>query len=452
VLQIALLCTLAVSLTTAVAFLILYRFGGGIEWVRALPHSVWLGTAALTVTTAAGLVVFSVLRGFGHPRFANLHQLTTLTAVLAVGVTVRGAGVDQLLMACAASGAAVNVVCLVWILHRHCRPWSVPRWGELRAAASQVFGYSIFRIGDGPLQASLSLVGVVAAPAIGGLTLAGYIHISQTIVRITEMVVVPLSVIFLPVVARHVREGRHDALRGQAQLVYDSIVLIGACGVTHGIAWGQPVLNAAFGTQYSSALPYLLCTLPSILPFLLFAGFRSFIDGYSTRPANTLHLLAAAGFIVVATRIWGAAFDGLGLCVAYTCGVTLLGALTVRFARRHFGLRPVSRATALAAGFAVAGGAAAWGIAREMHGAPAFAVFVVFAGVELALAAGTVWVAWRSRHPVAVFAFQRLRDRSRPARTESGQPLSGSDPAPAGVSTDAARAATPRQAPDGVGV
>ena len=440
-LQTALALMLLVSVTSTLAFLGLYRFGRGIDWVSALGASVWVATTALTATTAAGLVGFSVLRGLGHPRLANLQQLSTLTAILAVAAVWRDAGVTRLLWASAVSGAVVNAVCLSGVLRHDHSLWRRTRSDKRGSVLSQIMRYSVVRIADGPLQASLSLIGVVAAPAIGGLALAGYIHISQTIVRVTEIVVVPLSVIFLPVVARLTREGRTRELRGHAQLVYESIFLVGICGVTHGVAWGQPILDAAFGAKYGGALPYLLCTLPSILPFLLFAGFRSFIDGYSTRPMNTLHLAIASGFIVASTTVAGGFANGLGLCLSYTIGVGLLGALTVVYARRHFGVRVLGPHTATSALIATLGGAAAWSIAKLVEDASPSRLFAVVAISEAVLAAGSVWLARRCRHPVVLYALQRLRERKRsvPATDRGSAPLAA-PPAPVLPASDALHA------------
>jgi O-antigen/teichoic acid export membrane protein len=452
-LQTALGLMFAVSCTSALAFLGLYRFGRGIDWVSTLSESLWFATAALTATTAAGLVAFSVLRGLGQPRLANLQQLATLTALLVIAAIWRDAGVTRLLWASAVSGAVVNAVCLGGVVRRFPALWRTGDSAQSGHVVSQIMRYSVVRIADGPLQASLSLIGVIVAPAIGGLALAGYIHISQTIVRVTEIVVVPLSVIFLPVVARLAHDGRTRELRRHAQLVYESIVLVGACGVTHGVAWGQPLLDAAFGAKYAGALPYLLCTLPSILPFLLFAGFRSFIDGYSTRPMNTLHLGIASAFIVVATSVAGGFAYGLGLCLAYTAGVGLLGTLTVAYTRRHFGVRCLERHTATAALIAIAGGGVAWSVARLADGASPSRLFVVVAISEGFLAVGSIWLARRCRHPVVVYALQRWAERRRrPGAQRAGAPgvaaealAPGPAPAPA---TEPAPTADAADAPD----
>jgi hypothetical protein len=179
------------------------------------------------------------------------------------------------------------------------------------------------------------------------------------------------------------------------------------------------MLGAVFGPKYAGAVPFLLCSLPSILPFLVFAGFRSFVDGYSVRPVNSLHLLVASGFILVATRVAGAAFGGLGLSLAYTAGVTLLGALTVVFVRRHFGLRVASGASASAFALAAVGGVGAWQVARRCDAMGSAGVLAVCALSELVVVVATLWVAWRLRHPSVVFAVGRLRGRRGGAQVQS---------------------------------
>src|SRR5262245_61379320 len=76
----------AVVPVTAGLFALVERFGAKVEWVAALDVKVWIATAALAAATGAGLIVFSILRGFGHPQRANTHQLATLTSLLVIGL------------------------------------------------------------------------------------------------------------------------------------------------------------------------------------------------------------------------------------------------------------------------------------------------------------------------------------------------------------------------------
>jgi O-antigen/teichoic acid export membrane protein len=306
---------------------------------------------------------------------------------------------------------------LGWVLRAHRGDWARPTAAELQSVGREVGAYSVTRLGDGPLQASLTLIGVLMAPAIGGLTLAGYVHISQTLVRITEVLVVPLSVIFLPLVARQVREGRLDEVRRHAQLVYDTILFAGAVLVAHGLVWGRPLLVATFGDRYEPAAPYLLVTFPAALPFLIFTAFRSFVDGYSVRPMNSLHLLAAA--IVTATlsmTLRGPA-GGMGLSIAFCCGMFLLGGLTLHFARRHFGLRAFERNALLAMALSALPALAGWPLARACVDAPPWQVMVLFVGFEISALALTVAGGLWLRHSAAVYAAGRLRQVLPGART-----------------------------------
>jgi O-antigen/teichoic acid export membrane protein len=147
----------------------------------------------------------------------------------------------------------------------------------------------------------------------------------------TEVVIVPLSVLFLPLAAQQVRDGKVATLERQAQLIFDSVLVMSAFIVAQAMAWTGPLLHAVFEDKYASATTLVLVTVPAILPYLMYAGFRSYIDGYSVKPVNFLHLLAGSVLVLVTSPLLGRALGGFGLALGYTLGVTLLGALTLRY-------------------------------------------------------------------------------------------------------------------------
>ena len=424
-----LLCLIALPLTMAF-FLPLEALGKNVGWVRGLSPSLWTATAALTATTAAGLLVFSTLRGLGNPQVANTHQLFVLTSYLGIALSSSQVPVERLLSLLAVSTLILNLAFLGWALWWHRSTLRLPSPRQLGSAVKQLGRYSLPRLADGPLQASLNLICILLAPAIGGLALSGYIHISQTIVRVSEVLIVPLSVIFLPLVARQLREGQMDRLARQAQLIYDSIVLIGCFLVIQSIVWAPVLLNTAFGSRYSEAMPFLLVTLPSILPFLLFASFRSFIDGYSVRPVNSLHLLAASCLVLVLGLSIGKLMDGLGISIGYTAAMVLLGVLSVRYVARHFGVRVWSAHVVTSLLLALVCGGLGL-LIRTLGGTlGSVQVLAVFATAEIGLTALLLVLAWRLRHAAVVFAISRLRSARAatpgveiPPSSATGKPL-----------------------------
>lgn len=423
VLSLAVILTFVVLPVCVLVFGAIELLAGNAGWVAALEGSLWIATAALTATTAAGLVVFSTLRGFGHPQVANSHQLAVLTALLVIGIVCRGAGVARILQLAAATNVSLNAAFLGWALVRHRASWVSPQRSDLSAATSELSRYSLPRLADGPLQASLSLIGVLVAPSIGGLVLSGYIHISQTIVRVTEVLIVPLSVIFLPLVARQVREGKVETLRRQAQLVFDSVLLSSAVLVGQSLAWSQSLLLCVFGSRYEPATPFLMMTLPSILPFLLFAGFRSFIDGYTVRPMNSFHLGISSACVLVLSLGLGRLGGGVGISAAYTAGILVLGALTMRFVIRHFEVRTLTRHTAAALGLGVGSGVLSYPVARACLGRSTFEVFAAFGATVVVASALIVVLGTMLRHPTLVYSRAALGgSRSAPAPCGSEVP------------------------------
>jgi O-antigen/teichoic acid export membrane protein len=317
--------------------------------------------------------------------------------------------VPQLVQGAAALGFLVSVTFLIWVGVRHRKEMARPGVRDLRQAVRHVIRYSLPRIGDGPFQASLSLIGVVMAPSIGGLVLAGYIHIGQTLVRMTEVLIVPLSVIFLPLTARNVRAGKQDVLRRQSQMIYDGICLVGIFGFLQALVWVVPLLDVFFDQKYAGAEMFLLITTPAIFPYLLYAGFRSFIDGYSVRPVNFIHLTIAVAVVAAGSIVSKLMASSIGLALAYTAGVAVLGALSILYVRRELGIRLASKDLGnvlLAAGVTMLASLAV----RRLIPADGLGMTLLTVTVTLlAISAMYFLYLQRVRHATVVFALQRFR-------------------------------------------
>jgi len=416
---------LLVPLLSDLFFQLLRLVAAGVSWAQMLDGSMWQATSWFAAALSSGLVVFSILRGLGHPQAANLQQLSFAALLLLLAFGARGREVATLVAWGAAGSMAINLAYYAWVLVRHRREWVRPSRPALRRAVRDTLGYSLPRLADGPCQASLPLIGLLLAPAVGGLTLTGYVHIGQTLVRMTEVLVVPLSVVFLPLTAHHVRQGQTALLERQAQQIYDGVILLGSFVGMQLLAWAPSLLEVAFGTRYAGAEIFLRWTLPSILPYLLYAGFRSFIDGSSVRPVNFLHLLVASAVVLAATLTLGRLGGGAGIAIAYTLGVAVLGLLTVLYVRRRFSVRALPAHLWQTFAVVVLGGVFSLAVATLASGS---------IGTRIALCAASqivcVWAAvrflQRVQHPTLVYMAMKLRgalgrEGEEPAETGVGR-------------------------------
>lgn len=399
---------LLVPVLTEAIFRLLRLVAGGVSWVQELDGGMWLATTWFAVALSCGLVVFSILRGMGHPQAANLQQLSFVGLLLLLAGVVRGREVAVLVAWAAAGSMAINMAYYAWVAARHRHEWVQPSRPALRRALRQAIGYSLPRLADGPCQASLPLIGLLLAPSLGGLTLVGYVHIGQTLVRMTEVLVVPLSVIFLPLAAHQVRQGQTALLQRQAQQIYDAVILLGSFVSVQLLVWAPALLEAAFGSRYAGAEVFLRWTLPAILPYLLYAGFRSFIDGTSVRPVNFLHLLSASLVVLAATVGFGARGGGAGIAAAYTLGVVVLGLLTVIYAIRQFAVRAFPAHLWSAIGVVTVGGAFSLAVAVLATG-PVVARMLLCAACQIVCALVTVRFLQRVQHPTVAYAAMKLR-------------------------------------------
>jgi O-antigen/teichoic acid export membrane protein len=166
------------------------------------------------------------------------------------------------------------------------------------------------------------------------------------------------------------------------------------------------------GHDYGQAVPIVRISVLAIVPYLAYSMLRSVIDAVEVRAINTRNVFAAALCTAIASVIATLTHAGLtGLAAATVMGMTLLGALSVRFLWRSY--RPSGYLSHFipSAGACLALAALGWmaknALERYVNGAVLLASGVVVAccsGAVYVLLLRRIGVAWIAEAEARIFA------------------------------------------------
>ena len=176
------------------------------------------------------------------------------------------------------------------------------------------------------------MIGPFMAPYFGGIKEAGYLVVSQSLLRVVEGGVEGFSRVALPKVAQIISNGRHDRLR---ERITDLIVFnfqIGLFITMHLLIWVQLLVLAWLGNQYLEVIPIMQVTILGLIPFIAFNMMRSIIDAVEVKAVNAGNLYKAFAVSLFFSIILAkAGLGAMGLIIAMLLGFWTLGFFTVRF-------------------------------------------------------------------------------------------------------------------------
>lgn len=174
-----------------------------------------------------------------------------------------------------------------------------PSVAELSISIRNLFGYGIGRMFAALLLMALSLVPAVLGANLDGITTAGYIAFSLSIVGLAGSASAPIQMVLLPLVSLWWVEGRQPDIRRSVrrmELTVASIALLAA--ITMPVIAG--LVSALFLGHRDEALTTALAVSGlAVGPFLYFACARQVVDACSSKPLNTYSLcLALVAFCI----------------------------------------------------------------------------------------------------------------------------------------------------------
>ena len=281
----------------------------------------------LALATSVYSVAYAYLRGCERMVAANVAQLTcvALGPLMAAWWFAPRYGLAAVLYAMAALFALAILPLGRWAL--------TSPWRPIRCVGRSLFRYGAGRVPGGLAFTALLAFAPLAAVQVSSLTDAGFVAAGQSILALSEGGITAFGLLLLPLASRYHAQDRIDYLRAAgmsdalAAVVHASLIL-----ATQLMIWADMLVHAWLGPEYAPVANIMRVMAAGLVPYLVFAALRSYVDAVEPRAVNTGNLVIALVCAVVAGSL-GVLLTGsvVALVVGTSLGMFVLGTLTLRF-------------------------------------------------------------------------------------------------------------------------
>ena len=283
-------------------------------------------------------VLYAFYRGQGAMGKANLWQLGLMgvgSLLIAWGYSRSGrADLIVLLL-----GGLLMVTVIPLAYHGLIAVRQLVRGGNLdiRSKMQQLLRYALPRTPGGLALGGILTMGPFLAPYFGTMKEAGYLIVSQSILRIIMPGIAAFGLVVLPKTTQLFSEGREDILEDRISDILIFVFHIGLFTTLHITVWSDKIILIWLGPQYQEALPLMRVSLIATAPYIAYVMLRSIIDSVDEKAVNTRNILSS--FVVgllVSVLLAGSGFGSIGLSIGTTVGLSLLGGSTVYYLYNSF--------------------------------------------------------------------------------------------------------------------
>jgi O-antigen/teichoic acid export membrane protein len=293
--------------------------------------SLFVNMLFLIVGYSFYILLYAYYRGSGEMWKANLAQLAVMAIIPVFIAAVFGhcSKVEFIvfLFACTFMMAVIPLLASTFKAFRQTHSISqskgqfkeIMKYGRSRIPAQFTFG-------------AILMTGPFFAPYFGALKEAGYLVLSQSLLKVVEGGVEGFSRVILPKAAQLLAEGRQEFLKYRMTDMAVFIFQMGLFFTLHLFIWSDEIVLVWLGNQYADAIPLMKVVIISLIPYITYGMFRSVIDAVEEKAVNAFNLYIAFFVALFGSLILARAGLGvMGLAIGMTLGFFVLGALTVVF-------------------------------------------------------------------------------------------------------------------------
>lgn len=291
-------------------------------------QTLFLAMLFLIVGYSFYVALYSLYRGRGMMKMANLWQLVVMAVVpLFIAVfCVSYLSVELIIFLFGICFSSAMIPLMIFAGK------AMKLIQGLRSQMREMLNYALPRVPTQFAFAGILMVGPFIAPYFGGIKEAGYLVVSQSLLRVVEGGVEGFSRVALPAVARIFAEGRQEFLQLRINDLMVFIFHIGLFMTIHLCLWSDQIVRVWLGHTYEDVIPLMQLTALAIIPFIAYSMLRSIIDAVEEKAVNAYNLYAAFLSSLLASLVMAYAGLGiLGLAIGMIIGFWILGILTVRF-------------------------------------------------------------------------------------------------------------------------
>ena len=210
---------------------------------------------------------------------------------------------------------------------------------QLKNSLKELLCYGLPRVPGDFALAGLFSLGPIFAAHFASIQEVGYLSISQSLLNMVAIVIVPVSTILLPKIGSVIINGREEAIRETVDFLIGAVLQCFIFVTLQLLILADVIINYWLGPGFSAAVPVMRIVFTSITFYVLYVAVRSVLDAVKVKPLNAINLFVSLGIFLLGT--WILLFFDLfspiiSLSIAFTSGIMCLGLLTYVSIRRIY--------------------------------------------------------------------------------------------------------------------
>jgi len=308
-------------------------FFGTIEYTNlVLPFSLFL----------AGLILHSFLYSYFRGRLFvkafNFLQVVNL-ALIPIGILIifKNITFEALITLI---GVSTFIIALTFSLFFIEEFFSRIEAQRLKNSLKELLKYSLPRVPGDFALAGLFSLGPIFAAHFTSIQKVGYLSISQSLLNVVAIAVMPLSTILLPKVSNAIIQRRQEAVKDGLNFLVSAIFQCFIFASVQVLIFADVIIKFWLGSNFFDAVPIMRITFLAIPFYVLYLALRSILDAVRVKPLNainlfvslTLFLLLAGGLLFLFKPLTPI----VSLSIAFTSGLMCLGILTYISVRKIY--------------------------------------------------------------------------------------------------------------------
>ena len=310
-----------------------YLFGSADYLNVVLPFVIFL--LGLSVHTLA----YAVLRGLLRMRLANALQILGLAIAPLLLVSLMRSDFDSLLSTMGVTHAVIAGIPLLWIALFG--GGKIP-WRKSGIIVRRLFSYSLPRVPNGVIMASLLAIGPYMATGRISMTEVGYLALAFSLLIGIGGFVSPLGQVLLPHLSEMVGRGEVHRIESRISVLTGAVIQFFIFICAQFYVFSGYLVTLWMGEGYMDAVPVITIVFMSVLFYGFFVAMRGVLDAVSTMPYNSINTIVTLMIFMLSIQMLPYMPASVGkseaFAILFSASMVALGVLTHISLRRTLGL------------------------------------------------------------------------------------------------------------------
>jgi len=300
-----------------------YLFGSASHRELVRPFAVFL------IGLSFHALAHAVLRGMLQIRLVNILQIVSLGVAPLVILFSLDPDMQMLFLVLGWVHASIAIAVLLVVLLS--RKALIP-WYDALSSVREIMAYSVTRVPNGVIAASLATVGPYLAASHLSMTEVGYLALAFSLLLGLSSFVSPLGFVLLPHLSEMVGRGQLQVIGDKIHILNGALIQLLLFVCTQFYVFSDYLVTLWMGDAYRDAIPVITIVFLSVFFYGYFVATRSVLDAVSAFPINSVNtlisLLVLLGGVGLFPYMPEEPHGATGYALLFSLSVAVLGVLT----------------------------------------------------------------------------------------------------------------------------